>query len=328
MSDLWRPQFSAQSKRDNPQPTDEDVVRALMEIKNASGAPMPSADSPIHVVAEKPSRKWLVIAIAMALLAAAGYAGKQEVARLAQLQSGRTARSTNPQSAGPVQTVAEQLLAKVAAGDANAADEILAHSSEWTGKTQRTPRSEQLVTGILNQPDLHLRKAGVRAELALDGVSADASGLNQVKLTLAIPQQRVWGLWMLGALANQGVDPDHASKIIDSYLTDSDVTVRAGAVDALSLVATWETIPMLLDRFRNDASPVVQERAACDLAQSGMYTHAQRMTAAGNLVNWVNDSQLTPQQQGWAVQALSDVSGQRYGNDAAAWQRWYETAKQ
>ena len=328
MSDLWRPQFSAQSKRDTPQPTDEDVVRALMEIKNASSAPMPSADSPIHVVAEEPSRKWLVIAVAMALLTAAGYAGKQEVTRLAQLQNGRVVHSTTPQSAGPIQTVAEQLLAKVAAGDTGAADEILAHSSEWTGKTQRTPRSEQLVTTILNQPDLHLRQAGVRAELALDGVSADASGLNQVKLTLAIPQQRVWALWMLGALANQGMDTDHTLKVIETYLVDPDVTVRAGAVDALCLVATWETIPMMLDRFRNDPSPVVQERAACGLAQSGMYTHTQRMTAAGNLVSWVDDSKLTPQQRGWAVQALSDISGQRYGNDAAAWQRWYEGAKE
>jgi hypothetical protein len=328
MSDLWRPQFSAQSKCDNPQPTDEDVVRALMEIKNASSAPMRSAESPIHVVAEEPSRKWLVIAIAMALLAAAGYAGKQEVARLAQLQNGRSARGTTPQNAVPVQTVAEHLLAKVAAGDANAADEILAHSSEWTGKAQRTPRSEQLVTAILNQPDLHLRQAGVRAELALDGVSADASGLNQVKLTLGIPQQRVWALWMLGALANQGIDPDHTLKVIETYLVDPDVRVRAGGVDALALVATWETIPMMLDRFRNDPSPVVQERAACGLAQSGMYTHAQRISAAGNLVNWVDDSQLTPQQRGWAVQALGDISGQHYGNDAAAWQRWYEGAKE
>jgi hypothetical protein len=328
MSDLWRPQFSAQSKRDNPQPTDEDVVRALIEIKNASNAPVPSADSPIHVVAEEPSRKWLVIAVAMAMLAAAGYAGKQEVARLAQLQNGRVVRGTTSQNVGPGQRMAEQLLARVAAGDTTAADEILARSSEWTGKTQRTPRSERLVTEILNQPELHLRQAGVRAELALDGVSADASGLNQVKLTLAIPQQRVWALWMLGALANQGVDPDHTSKIIDSYLTDSDVQVRAGAVDALSLLATWETIPMMLDRFRNDPSPVVQERAACGLAQSGMYTHAQRMTAAGNLVNWVDDSQLTPQQHAWAVQALGDISRQHYGNDAAAWQRWYEGAKE
>lgn len=327
MSDLWRPQFSEQSKRDSPQPSDEDVVRALVDIKNASSAPMPSSDSPIHVVAEEPSRKWLVIAAALAMVAAVGYVGKQEVLRLAQLQNGKIVRGTTLRSDSPAQMVAEQLLAEASGGDTRAADQILAQSSQWTGKTQRTPRSEQFVTTLLNQPDLHVRQAGVRAELALDGVPADASGLNQVELTIGNPQQRGWALWMLGALANQGVDPDHTSKIIETYLTDPDVQVRAAAVDAMALVATWETIPMMLDRFRNDPSPVVQERAASDLAESGMYTHAQRMSAAASLVGWLDDSLLTSQQRAWAVQALGDISGQHYGNDAAAWRHWYEAAK-
>jgi hypothetical protein len=326
MSDVWRPQFSGQSKPDVPQPTDEDVVRALVEINNASSAPMPSADSPIHVVAEQPSRKWLVIA-GMVIVGVIGYVGKQEVIRLAQIQNGRIVRGTPAPSNSPAQMVAEQLLTKAAGGDTQAVEQILAQSSEWTGKTQRTPRSEQLVTELLNQPDLHVRQAGVRAELALDGVSADANGLEQVKLTVGYPQQRGWALWMLGALANQGVDPDHAAKIIETYLTDPDVQVRASAVDALGLVATAETLPMMLDRFRNDPSPVVQERAACDLAESGMYTHAQRMSAAASLVGWVDDMLLTPQQRGWAAQALGDISGQHLGNDAAAWRRWYEASK-
>jgi HEAT repeats len=326
MSDVWRPQFSGQSKPDVPQPTDEDVVRALVEINNASSAPMPSADSPIHVVAEHPSRKWLVIA-GMVIVGVIGYVGKQEVIRLAQIQNGRIVRGAPTPSNSPAQIVAEQLLTKAAGGDTQAVEQILAQSSEWTGKTQRTPRSEQLVTELLNQPDLHVRQAGVRAELALDGVPADANGLEQVKLTVGYPQQRGWALWMLGALANQGVDPDHAAKIIETYLTDPDVQVRASAVDALGLVATAETIPMMLDRFRNDPSPVVQERAACDLAESGMYTHAQRMSAAASLVGWVDDMLLTPQQRGWAAQALGDISGQHLGNDAAAWRRWYEASK-
>lgn len=326
MSDVWRPQFSGQSKPDVPQPTDEDVVRALVEINNASSAPMPSADSPIHVVAEQPSRKWLVIA-GMVIVGVIGYVGKQEVIRLAQIQNGRIVRGTPTPSNSPAQIVAEQLLTKAAGGDTQAVEQILAQSSEWTGKTQRTPRSEQLVTELLNQPDLHVRQAGVRAELALDGVSADANGFEQVKLTVGYPQQRGWALWMLGALANQGVDPDHAAKIIETYLTDPDVQVRASAVDAMGLVATSETIPMMLDRFRNDPSPVVQESAARDLAVSGMYTQAQRMSAAASLVGWVDDSLLTPQQRAWAVQALGDVSGQHYGNDAAAWRRWYEASK-
>jgi hypothetical protein len=91
------------------------------------------------------------------------------------------------------------------------------------------------------------------------------------------------------------------------------------------MVATDETVPMMLDRFRNDPSPVVQERAACGLAQSGMYTQTQRMTASKNLVDWLDDSLLTQQQHGWAVQALGDISGQHFGNDVAAWRRWIDS---
>ena len=289
---------------------------------------MPSADSPIHVVAEESSRKWLVIAAVIAMVAAVGYVGKQEVIRLAQIQSQKVVRGTALRSDNSVQVFAEQLLTKAATGDAQAATDVLEHAPEWTGQTQRTPRSEQLVTAILNQRDLHIREAGVRAELALDGVPANTTGLDQVKMSLGNPQQRVWALWMLGALANRGVDPDHTSKMIETYLTDPDVQVRAAAVDAMALVATLETVPMMLDRFRNDPSPVVQERAACDLAESGMYTHAQRMNAAASLVGWVDDSLLSSQQRAWAVQALGDISGQHFGNDAAAWRRWYESAKE
>ena len=236
-------------------------------------------------------------------------------------------------SAGPARTwtinsaaqaEAEQILAKVAAGDSAAADQLLFQSPNWTGKTHRTPRSEQLVSTALNLPDLHAREAAVQAELALDGIPLNASGVSQVQQAVGNPTQRTWALWMLGALGNRGVDPVHTAKTIESYLTDPDVASRAAAVDALALVATDETVPMLLDRFRNDPSPVVQERAACDLAESGMYTYPQRMTAAASLVAWLDDPALNAQQHGWIVQALGDISGKHLGTDSGAWRDWYK----
>jgi HEAT repeat protein len=330
MSDFWKPEFSASQPRPGmPQPSDEDVVKALVEIQNASSAPAPSADSPIHVVAEPSSTKWVVVAAALAMIAAAGYVGRQQLQQLQQLAKVAgprvTKRTSAPSMNGPSQVAAEQLLQRLASGDAAAADEVLAHSSEWTGKAQRTPKSEQLVTAALNSPDLHIRQAALQAEIVLDGVTLDEAGVTYVKSVLGNPQQRTWALWMLGALANRGIDTDHNAKIIETYLADPDVTVRAASVDALGMVATDETVPMMLDRFRNDPSPVVQERAACGLAQSGMYTQTQRMTASKNLVDWLDDSLLTQQQHGWAVQALGDISGQHFGNDVAAWRRWIDS---
>jgi HEAT repeat protein len=132
---------------------------------------------------------------------------------------------------------------------------------------------------------------------------------------------------MLGALGNRGVDPGRATGLIASYLTDNDVNTRAAAVDGLSLLATDATLPMMLDRFHNDPSPAVQERAACGLAQSGMYSQEQRLIAAATLVRWLDDSQLTPQQRGWTLQALHDISGRNFGTDSSDWQRWLDGAR-
>jgi hypothetical protein len=225
------------------------------------------------------------------------------------------------------QAEAEQLLQKVVAGDTAAADQVLQVSGNWTGKTHRTPKSEQLMGAALNSPDLHAREAAMQAELALDGVTVDDAGLKAVVQAADNPSSRVWALWMLGALGNRGVDPVHTSKIISSYLTDTQVDVRAAAVNGLSLVGTEETIPLLLDRFRNDPSPAVQERAACSLAESGMYTHPLRMMAAGSLVSWLGDSLLTPAQHEWALHALRDISGQDLGRDASRWREWYSGAQ-
>jgi hypothetical protein len=71
---------------------------------------------------------------------------------------------------------------------------------------------------------------------------------------------------------------------------------------------------------------MVQEQAACGLAEAGMYTHPQRMVAAASLVNWLDDPLTTPQQRTWALEALHDISGQNLGTDSAAWRQWYENA--
>jgi HEAT repeat protein len=120
----------------------------------------------------------------------------------------------------------------------------------------------------------------------------------------------------------------HAAKIIESYLNDPDVNVRAGAVDGLSLLATDETIAMLLDRFRNDPSPLVQEHAACGMSESGMYTHEQRMRAAATLMGWLDDALLTSQQRTWTFQALYYITGASLGSDSAAWRNWWSEHSQ
>jgi len=222
-----------------------------------------------------------------------------------------------------MQAEAVQSLRRLASGDPSAADLVLSQSDNWTGKTQRTQNTNQLVTAAINLPDMHAREAAIQAQLALDGIPRNETGLNTLKQAVGNPRQRPWVLWSLGALGNRGVDPVHVAKIIESYLSDPDTSVRAEAVDGLALLATDETLPMLLDRFRNDPSPIVQEHSACDMSQSGMYTHVQRMRAAASLIGWLDDPLLTGQQRIWTFQALRDITGAPLGSDPAAWRNWW-----
>ncbi len=336
----WQPRGWSSSGEDF-KPADEDVIRTLAEIEKAS-TPLPSATSDTSLqnsmtaprvsggTRRPPSAA--ASSVVVALGAAVGFVilglnFLYQHPSTGQASRGR-ARVISRSSLDPaLQTEAEQLLGKATAGDTGAAEQVLLQAPNWTGKTHRTPKSEQSIETALNLPDLHARQAALQAELALDGVTADDAGLKFVEQAVGNPSQRVWALWMLGALGNRGVDPMHTAKILGTYLTDPQVEVRAAAVNGLSLVGTDETIPLMLDRFRNDPSPVVQERAACSLAESGMYTHEQRMTAAGSLVGWLDDSLLSAPQHEWTLHALRDISGQNLGTDSSAWRQWYSGSR-
>ena len=336
----WRPQGWSSSGED-VKPADEDVIRTLVEIEKAS-TPLPSAtsDTPYQPYitesqnrpASPKSANPALNGIVVALGATVGFVilGLNFLYRHPSTGQSRRgpARVIARSSLNPtLQTEAEQLLQKAAAGDSGAADQVMAQSVNWTGKTHRTPVSEQWIGVALNSADLHTRAAALQAEPALDGVTVDDAGLKFVEQAVGNPSQRVWALWMLGALGNRGVDPGHASKVIDAYLADSQVDVRAAAVNALGLIGTDETIPSMLDRFRNDPSPVVQERAACSLAESGMYTREQRMTVAGTLVGWLDDASLSGPQREWTLHALRDISGKNLGADSGAWREWYSGSR-
>ena len=318
-----------------PKPSEAEVGQALAEIEQAS-APAPAKTSP-EPPSAVPAQSWFsghlpilcFLALALTFLATILWLAHRTIVRFQAdnaAQVGRTARSAHPSTNSALQAEAEQLLAQVVAGNPGAADRLMAESGNWTGKTKRTPKTDQLITVGISLKDMRAREAALQAQLALDGVPLNQSGFDMLERSAGNPQQRTWALWMMGALGNRGVDPIHAAKVIDSYLADPDVSARTSAVEGLALIGTDETIPMLLDRFHNDPTLPVQEQAICGLAEAGMYTHTQRMVVAASLVGWLDDSTLSQQQRAWDVQALSDISGQNLGADAKAWRQWYDAS--
>jgi HEAT repeat protein len=115
--------------------------------------------------------------------------------------------------------------------------------------------------------------------------------------------------------------------VLVAHLKDSgkgsDEDSRRWAVEGLALVGTTSTIVPLLNAMHDDPSPLVRERAACSLAESGMLTHDQRLAAVPQLINYSDDPALDAQTHAWAFQALADITKQRLPNDSAAWRNWY-----
>jgi hypothetical protein len=120
---------------------------------------------------------------------------------------------------------------------------------------------------------------------------------------------RANALWDIGLLGNRGVQPDRAAEILLSAIHDDNENIRYWAVEGLAFLGTDAVVAPLLEIFRHDPSPMIRERAACGLAQSGMLNDRQRWTAVPRLLDYAGDYSLDPDTRKWVFQALRDITG-------------------
>ena len=226
------------------------------------------------------------------------------------------------------QRQAELLLERAVNHYEGANDQISMRVEGWWGKLKLTPHFNSLITTALNSNDLRVRAAGVELDLtAMGAVKTPATVERLAQQAENGPRsQRVWALWELGLLGNRGVVPERVNEILVSQISDSDPEVRHWAVEGLAYLGTNETIAPLLQAFHDDPSPMVRERAACSLAQSGMLTQEQRQSVIPHLLDYADDASLDAQTNGWVYQALRDITGQNLPNDSGSWRNWYSSS--
>jgi HEAT repeat protein len=224
------------------------------------------------------------------------------------------------------QRQAEALLEQAIGHSDGAVDQISSRVDGWQGKLNWNSQIATLTTAALNSNDLRVRESGVAVELAAYGLSKNSKSLDYVLKTADSPDhaQKIWALWALGLMANQGVEPEQIVQVLTAHLKDRDEDSRRWAVEGLALVGSDQTIDPLLKAMHDDPAPGVRERAACAIAQSGMFTQEQRMSVVPKLLNYTDDSALDSQTHAWAFQALGDITHQHLPNDANAWRTWYE----
>jgi HEAT repeat protein len=199
----------------------------------------------------------------------------------------------------------------------------------WQGKVQWNSQIATLTTAALNSSDMRVRESGIEVELAAYGLAKNSASLEYLMTTANSPDhaRKIWALWALGLMANRGVQSDRVVQVLTSHLKDANEDSRRWAVEGLALSASTQTIEPLLKTMHDDPSASVRERAACSLAESGMFTPEQRMSAVPQLLAYSDDPSLDAQTHAWAFQALGDITHQPLPNESSAWRSWYESSR-
>jgi hypothetical protein len=230
------------------------------------------------------------------------------------------------------QKQAELLLTRAVSRDDRAADQIQSHVADWRGKLKWNSQLSDLTTVALSSNDEAVRSSAIEVQLAAYGLPKNESTADMLvrQAESSDHARKIWALWALGLLGNRGVETDRIVQVLTKHVRGlekgADEDARRWAVEALALVGTTPTIAPLLEAMHNDPSALVRERAACSLAGSGMLSHAQRLIAVPQLINYSADAALDAQTRAWAFQALRDITQQHLPNDPGAWRDWYATA--
>ena len=225
----------------------------------------------------------------------------------------------------PAQAQAEFLLERSINHYVGANREIESRLPSWRGKLQPNDRYESLFRMAINSDDLRVRAAAIEINLVARKLEKNIETVDRLEpLARSAPQgPRANALWDLGLLGGRGVEPQRIAGILLASIHDDNVNIRYWAVEGLAYLATDETIDPLLRIFHDDPSPMIRERAACSLAQSGMLSRQQRLTAVPTLIEYAGDMALDDQTRGWVFQALRDITGESLPRDPAAWRAWW-----
>ena len=259
----------------------------------------------------------------------------EPVARLIGLQDPPTPASANVLSEHEIEALdsmspenqAELLLERSINHYSGANEQIARRVESWTGLIKIEGRLNELFTTAINSNDLTVRIAGIEIDIAGRNIEKSPATVDRLEQVARSGEQgpRVNAMWDLALIGNRGIQPERVADILLGAIHDPNENVRYWAVEGLSYLAADSVIRPLLDVFHDDPLPMIRERAACGLAQSGMFSAAQRRTAVPTLLAYADDGALDQQTQGWVFQALRDITGQTLPRDAHAWREWYRT---
>jgi hypothetical protein len=201
---------------------------------------------------------------------------------------------------------------------------IHANLDSWRGHLEDTDRLFHLVLAALDSEDPRVRVAAVEVDLVANNLRKSPQSLSRLLNQIHNDSDsRYLALWRLGALGNRGVEPATVLATLLRYSRDPNQQTRFWAVEGLAMLGTAESIDPLLFILAHDPAKQIRERAACNLARSGMLTGEQRLTAVPELLNLLDDDSLEPGTEDLVYASLSTITGASFGRNPGAWRDWW-----
>jgi HEAT repeat protein len=224
----------------------------------------------------------------------------------------------------PPQDQAERLLMAAVNHYDGAAKMVMDRVDSWHGKLSKTANWDTVEQAARSSSDLRARNAAIEADLAVYGLEKNSASVD--KLISDAPVHvgnRGFDFYMLGMLGNRGVESSRVHTTLKEWAHDADEGTRYWAIEGLAFLGSDDTISDFLDVLRSDPSMNVRQRCAASLTKSGTMTREQRMQAVPGLIEIAADGSAGAATQGWAFQALREITYEQIGNDAAAWRTWF-----
>ena len=166
-------------------------------------------------------------------------------ARLSEVEAEMVARMT-PQGQ------AERLLQYAISHHVGATDDPKARAKGWRGAIAFTPALETLLDVARNGDDLRVRAAAIEVELAALNIARTPA---QVETLLgqiaAAPKDARQAIFILGDLANRGVETDRIHNELRVLTRSEHELVRFQAYAAIAQIGTNETVQDLVDAFHH-----------------------------------------------------------------------------
>jgi hypothetical protein len=208
---------------------------------------------------------------------------------------------------------------------AGAGEEIAKRSEGWIGQIHSTPQLEDMTNTAYFSSDLRVRAAALEIWLARDQLRKSPETVDELIRAAAVaPSDKKWFLLSsLGILGGRGIETGKVFDTLFLALHDPDPATRGSAINGMGLLGAENTIAPLLEVFHGDPSADLRERAACNLADSGMLSRDLRQKAVPELVRFSQDPNLDAMTRKWVFQALREITQQKIGDDPSRWVSWY-----